>query len=78
VKPGPLDMVEVVKSKELWSEYSLKDGSTLRVKPTIIEARRARGQFTVEGDPVYIVKTGLLISTVAPARLKRLLRRSRR
>jgi len=78
VKPGPLDMVEIVKSEEGWSKFTLKDRTILRVKPTVIDVRRARGQFTVDGDPVYIVKTGILISTVAPGRLKKPLRRSAR
>ena len=71
VMPGPLDIVDVVKTDEKWSEYTLKDKSVLRVKPTVIEVRRARGQYSPEGDPLYTVKFGVAISTVAPQKLKK-------
>jgi hypothetical protein len=71
VQDGPLDLVEITRATDAWSEYKLEDGSTLLVKPSLIDVRRARGQFTPEGDPLYIVKTGILISTRAPAKLKK-------
>lgn len=66
-----MDLVEVKKEDLKWSQFHLKDGTVLRVRPNIVDVRRVRGQFTPEGDPLYIVKTGLAISTVAPEKLKK-------
>lgn len=71
VGPGPLDIVEVIKADEEWSEYTLKDKSVLKVKPFLVEVRHARGQFTPEGDPLYVVKFGVAINTIAPTKLKK-------
>ena len=67
----PSEPREVTKSKEAWSEYSLDDGAVLRVRPIVVEARRAKGKFTEEGNPLYYVRIGFILGTRAPARLKR-------
>ena len=45
--------VDVLESKEVWSEYRLADGTVLRIKPVMITVSRMDGEHTLEGDPVY-------------------------
>ncbi len=58
--------VEMLESKEVWSEYRLADGTTLRVKPVMIAVFRADGQHTAEGEPVYNTKSTLVMDVRAP------------
>lgn len=64
-------IVEVVKSTEAWSVYELADGTIVRVKPVIAEFLILPGQYTAEGEPVYVMKGGLVPSTRVPKNLWR-------
>ena len=44
---GPKD-VDVLESKEVWSEYRLADGTVLRIKPVMIMVARMDGEHTLE------------------------------
>ena len=70
-KDLPQSEVEIVQSKEVWSEYQLKDGTTLRIKPVVAAALRVEGQYTADGDPVYAVKASLVTDVRAPSALKK-------
>jgi hypothetical protein len=65
--------VAIRESTERWTELTLEDGSVLRVKPMIIGAIRIDGQWDQEGNPVYALKGGAPMSTVAsvPDHLKK-------
>ncbi len=56
---------------EQWSEFTLNDGATIRLKPAIIEIRKVRNQFTPNGDPIYVVKSTVVVDTKIPENLKR-------
>ena len=60
--------IEMLETKELWSEYHLADGSRLRLKPVIIAVFRADGQHTADGAPVYNIKSTLITDVRAAAR----------
>jgi len=64
-------LVEIKKSDERWSEYMLSDGTKLRIKPVVAEIFYVKGQFTPEGDPVYLTKAGMMVSTRSPAKLRK-------
>jgi hypothetical protein len=49
--------VPVEKSDERWSEFTLADGTILRVKSMVASAIRVDGQFDPEGNPMYAVRT---------------------
>jgi hypothetical protein len=53
--------VPIVHSNELWSEYKLEDGTTLRVKLAVGSIARVVGEYDAEGNPVYVAK-GVMIS----------------
>jgi hypothetical protein len=53
--------VPVKRAEELWSTVVLEDGSTLRVRPIVTAVVRADGQYDGEGNPLYIVRTSMLM-----------------
>jgi hypothetical protein len=66
----PFEYVDITHSNELWSEFTLADGSVLRLKPSVIEVRRQQGQFSPDGNPIYDINAGLLIGVRAPEKLR--------
>lgn len=62
--------VDIVRSNELWSEFTLADGAVLRLKPSLIEVRRRPGEFSADGNPIYDINAGLLIGVRAPEGLR--------
>jgi hypothetical protein len=63
--------VDVLEAKEVWSEYRLADGTVLRIKPVMITISRVEGEHTIEGDPVYNMKSTLVTDVRAPQELKK-------
>jgi hypothetical protein len=63
--------VDVQEAKEVWSEYRLSDGTVLRIKPVMITISRMEGEHTIEGDPVYNMKSTLVTDVRAPKELKK-------
>ena len=59
--------IEMLETKERWSEYQLADGTTLRIKPVMIAVFREDGQQTPDGEPVYSMKSTLITDVRAPA-----------
>jgi hypothetical protein len=46
--------VNVLEAKETWSEYSLEDGTILRIKPVMITVSCAEGEHTPMEIPFII------------------------
>lgn len=65
------ELVDVMESREPWTELTLADGSTLKSKMVIGEVWRVLNEFTAEGDPVYVLKAQVVSMTVAPAHLRK-------
>ena len=63
--------VDVLEAKEVWSEYRLADGTVLRIKPVMITISRVEGEHTIEGDPVYNMKSTLVTDVRAPQELRK-------
>jgi hypothetical protein len=68
---GPSELRQVKSAKEEWSEFTLDDGTVLRVKPSVVDARWMKGQFGPDGDPLYLVRTNVVMSTIAPENLRK-------
>jgi hypothetical protein len=68
---GPSEPVDIVSSKEGWSEFTLKDGSVIRTKAVLLDVKRMIDQFNAEGDPVYVMQIVMANQTRAPAHLKK-------
>jgi hypothetical protein len=68
---GKMEQRSIVRSKDGWSEYELDDGTVLKTRTAIIDVKRAVGQYSANGDPLYIIQAAQLTNTEAPPRLKK-------
>ncbi len=68
---GQLEQRRITNVKEGISEYTLDDGTVLRVKPAIVDIKRAIDQYGVDGKPLYILTLTNITETASPARLMR-------
>jgi hypothetical protein len=62
---GPfVDGVEVgvASSSEKWNEYTLEDGTKIRLKPILIEVIRVTDQYDPEGNPLYVTKAQPIVT----------------
>lgn len=69
-----VDAIEIPMSKstENFNEYELADGSTIRLKVVATSILRLEGQYTPEGDPIYLVKNGQIVTVVeAPQSIRK-------
>jgi len=56
---------------EEWNDYTLEDGSNIRMKAVVSEIVRLDGEYDSEGNPVYLVKSTNVLVIKAPDNLKR-------
>jgi hypothetical protein len=56
-------LVKVVEANEPWSEYTLEDGTRLRMKQTIITAVRLNDKDD-NGDPMYSIQSQQTLSVI--------------
>ncbi len=67
---GPLADTEIVGRKEKWSEFHLKDGTIITIKPIVMEIGKSK-KFNERGEPIYVTKTGIMLKAKVPDKLKR-------
>ena len=70
-KVGDPIPVSITKTEEYWSTYKLSDGTTIRVRPIMVEIVRQYNKFDNKGNPVYTITGGVIQDLKPPARLKR-------
>ena len=64
--------VPILNSTEGFNDYELGDGSKIRLKIVATSILRLVGQFNADGDPIYIVKKGQVVTVLqAPDALRR-------
>jgi hypothetical protein len=68
---GRSEPVDIVSSTEGWSEFTLKDGTVIRAKAVLLDAKKMVGQFTPEGDPIYALQLILANQARVPDNLKK-------
>jgi hypothetical protein len=68
---GPTESVDVVSSKDGWSEYALVDNTVIRAKAVVLDAKRLVGQYGADGEPIYMIQVTLINQTKAPDNLKK-------
>lgn len=68
---GPSEPVDIVSSKDGWSEYTLADGTVIRAKGVVLDVKKMIGQFNAEGDPIYVMQLTLINQARVPERLKK-------
>lgn len=57
-------LIEVKDSKEPWSEYTLEDGTKIRLKQTLVSIVKIDGKTAPNGDPVYVVQSQQAMSVI--------------
>jgi len=63
--------VEPNQSNEHWNQYLLDDGTVLKLKTVVTSIMRLIGAYTPDGDPVYVVKSGNVVTATCPDTLKK-------
>jgi hypothetical protein len=57
--------------KENWNSYTLEDGTKVRMRSVVAQIVRLDGEYTKEGDPVYLVNSTNVVTTDVPDHLKK-------
>ncbi len=68
---GPWQPVDIVSTKEGWSEFALEDGTIIRAKAVLLEVKKMTGQFNAEGEPIYQMQIIMANQARVPNRLKK-------
>jgi hypothetical protein len=68
---GPSQPVDIISTKEGWSEFNLEDGTVIRAKSVLLDVKKMIGQFNAEGDPIYALQMILTNQTKVPDHLKK-------
>jgi hypothetical protein len=68
---GPSEPVDILSSKEGWSEYTLADGTVIRAKGVVLDVKKMVGQFNAEGEPIYVLQLTMVNQTRVPEQLKK-------
>jgi hypothetical protein len=66
---GPGEQRDVIASKDGWSEYTLSDGTVLRLKAALLDAKRAVNQYSPDGSPLYVFQFTIINQVIAPKSL---------
>ena len=69
---GPMQVRTIKKSKIVESEFTLDDKTVLRIKPILVDVKRAINQYNQFGDPLYLIQLVNTVDTKAPKTLKKL------
>ena len=67
---GPVP-VSITKSEENWSSYKLSDGTTVRVRPIIVEIVRQKNKYDDKGNPFYTITGGMIHQLKTPSKLRK-------
>lgn len=69
-KEHEADYIDVNQSNERWNEYLLEDGTLLKLKPVTTDVAKLVGVYDGEGNPIYVIKSRIIVSAVVPDGLK--------
>ena len=61
----PVTEVPIVDRREIPAEYRLEDGSIVRFATVATAVYRLDGQYDPEGNPVYIIKNGNVVTVMS-------------
>jgi hypothetical protein len=66
------EVVEFEPVPESWTQYKLADGTTLKIKTSLLEVIRLVNEFHAQtGDPVYVFTAQQITSLNSPESLKK-------
>ena len=62
--------VSIVGQTEMWSTYSLEDGTNIRLKHVVVRVFRLVDRFMPEGDPIYFSQAQPVTCADSPPSLR--------
>lgn len=68
---GPKQPVDIVATKEAWSEFTLEDGTVLRSKAIVLDVRKMANQYNTDGEPIYEMQLTMVTQARVPDTLKK-------
>ena len=68
---GPKESVDIVSSKDGWSEFNLADGTIIRAKAVVLDVKRMLDQYNTDGEPIYELQLTMINQTRVPDKLKK-------
>jgi hypothetical protein len=68
---GPKEPVDIMSSKDGWSEFTLSDGTVLRAKAVVLDVKKMLGQYNQEGEPIYEMQLTMVSQARVPDELKK-------
>lgn len=68
---GAKEAVDIVSSRDGWSEFELADGTVLRAKAVVLDVKKMVGQYNAEGEPVYELQLTMVNQARVPDHLKK-------
>jgi hypothetical protein len=66
---GKMATLDVESSNTAWSVFQLSDGTKVRVKGVLIDAKKAVGQYAPDGKPIYILQMTMVNDLDVPDEL---------
>jgi hypothetical protein len=70
-KPNQLEQRYIRKIDDKWAEYTLDDGSIVKLKATLIDAKRVKDSYAPDGSPLYNMQLTLVTEVAAPEALRK-------
>jgi hypothetical protein len=68
---GPAEPVDIVSSKDGWSEFTLADGAIIRTKAAVLDVKKMVGQYNADGEPIYVLQLTMVNQARVPDNLKK-------
>lgn len=68
---GPSEAIDIVSSKDGWSEYTLADQTVIRAKAVVLDVKKMTGQFNADGEPIYVLQLIMINQAKVPDGLKK-------
>jgi hypothetical protein len=68
---GPKQPVDIVSSKDGWSEFALEDGTVIRTKAAVLDVQKLVDQYNADGEPIYMLQLTMINQTRVPDNLKK-------
>jgi hypothetical protein len=65
------ERIAITHSDDPWLIYDLEDGTQLRIRIVVSSVFRLNGKYTLDGDPVYVVRSQNVVAADVPDGLKK-------
>ena len=67
----PGEVLEFEAKTEGWNQYTLEDGTSLKMKLVLLDVTRVLNEYGPTGDPVYMFSAQQIVGVTPPDNLKK-------